>query len=77
MYLVPYGRYNLSESPMPLHMMKRLDDDVPPGMMLPRIWRWQTHRNGKSLDERLFASFCAYGTEPTMIQSFVPTRQFS
>ena len=31
MYLVPYGRYNLSESPMPLHMMKRLDDDVPPG----------------------------------------------
>ena len=31
MYLVPYGRYNLPENPMPLHMMKRLDDDVPPG----------------------------------------------
>ena len=31
MYLVPYGRYNLSESPMPVHLMKRLDEDVPPG----------------------------------------------
>jgi len=34
MYLVPYSRYNLAESPMPLHMMKRLDDDVPPVFMI-------------------------------------------
>lgn len=34
MYLVPYGRYNLAESLMPLHMMKKLDDDVPPVFMI-------------------------------------------
>ena len=33
MYVVPFARYNLSES-MPLSMMKRLDEEVPPVFMI-------------------------------------------
>ena len=33
LYVVPFGRYNLSET-MPLSMMKRLDEEVPPVFMI-------------------------------------------
>ncbi len=33
MFVVPFGRYNLSET-MPLSMMKRLDEEVPPVFMI-------------------------------------------
>ena len=33
MYVVPFPHYNLSES-MPLSMMKRLDEEVPPVFMI-------------------------------------------
>ena len=33
LYVVPFGRYNLNET-MPLSMMKRLDDEVPPVFMM-------------------------------------------
>jgi hypothetical protein len=33
MYIVPFARYNLSES-MPLSMLKHLEDDVPPVFMI-------------------------------------------
>jgi len=56
MYLVPYGRYNLSESPMPLHMMKRLDDDVPPVFMILDTY----DRDVKSILPATHL-FCIYG----------------
>ena len=33
LFVVPFGRYNLSET-MPLTMMKRLDEEVPPVFMI-------------------------------------------
>ncbi len=55
LFVVPFGRYNLMES-MPLAMMKRLDEEVPPVFMILDTY----DKDVKSLlpGEHLF---CVYG----------------
>ena len=66
MYVVPFPHYNLSES-MPLSMMKRLDEEVPPVFMILDTY-------DKDIKNLLPGThlFCVYGDN-----WYVPFRNFS